>query len=94
MILLAVETQNLSYAVINSGTSWSENSSAIISSNICFCYPKLMLEMLNLSQLGNMLFVAPAIVDESSWIEETTKCAGTAICSLSTTFRKERNEVG
>lgn len=71
MILLAVETQNLSYVVINSGTSWSENSSAIISSNICFCYPKLMLEMLNLSQLGNMLFVAPAIVDESSWIEET-----------------------
>lgn len=30
-----------------------------------------MLEMLNLSQLGNMLFVAPAIVDECSWTEET-----------------------
>lgn len=30
-----------------------------------------MLEMLNISQLGNMLFVAPAIVDESSWTEET-----------------------
>lgn len=67
MILLAVEMQNLSYAVINSGIS----SSAIISSNNCFCYPKLMLEMFNLSQRGNTLFVAPPIVDESSWIEET-----------------------
>lgn len=27
--------------------------------------------MLNLSQLGNMLFVDTAIVDESSWIGET-----------------------
>lgn len=27
--------------------------------------------MLNLPQLSNMLFVAPAIFDQSSWIEET-----------------------
>lgn len=27
--------------------------------------------MLHLSQLGNLLFVAPAVVDESSWREET-----------------------
>lgn len=51
--------------------------------------------MLNLSQLGNMLFVAPAIVAESSWTEKnTTKCADIAICGLSTTFGKESNEVG
>lgn len=33
------------------------------------CYLKLMLEMLNLSQLGNMLLVSP--LDESFWVEET-----------------------
>lgn len=30
-----------------------------------------MFEMLSLSQLDNLLFVDPAVVDESSWREET-----------------------
>lgn len=52
--------------------------------------------MLNPSQLGNMLFVAPAIVAKSSWTEKnpTTKCADIAICGFNTTFGKESNEVG
>lgn len=46
--------------------------------------------MLNLSQLGNVVSVAPAVVLDR---RNTTKCAGIAICGLSTTFRKERNEL-
>lgn len=29
--------------------------------------------MLHLSQLGNVVSVAPAVVDESSWTEETQR---------------------
>lgn len=49
--------------------------------------------MLSLSQVDKLLFVAPAVVDESSWKEETQQNMLAEQFLALVQFSEERNEV-